>query len=155
MANDWIGILLSNSTMTVDALKGVKRDMADLNASVAELRAAVAGVAERVATLNGPLNDALANVRAELAAERAKYTDLVSAEDAEDVEQNAALDKALDDADKAAADIDNAVAELDNVAVAPEEADDAPVVAEPEAPVVEAPAAEEPATEEVPAEETQ
>ena len=134
----FIGILLSQNEEILDEIREVKRRVANLNENVNELRDAVAGVAERVANLSAPLNDALENVKAELDAERAKYADLVTAEDAEDVQQNSALDAALVDANDAAAGIQDAVDKLNDLAVAPEEADD-DEPAEPAAPADDAP----------------
>jgi septal ring factor EnvC (AmiA/AmiB activator) len=141
---DFINVLFAYNLQTLDILKGVRRDMANLNDNVAELREAVAALAERVANQAAPLTEALDNVRAELEAERAKYAELVTAEDAEDVQQNAALDTALDDADAAAAQVAATVDELNAIAVAPAEAE------APAAPVADAPVADVPPVEDVP-----
>jgi hypothetical protein len=120
----------------------VKTIMANLNESGANVQAAVDAVSARVADLVNPLRDALAATQEDLAAERAAYSDLVAAEDAEDVGQNqaladaqAAVDAHLAEAEAAVAQIDEQVAELNEVAAAPveEPVDETPV----EEPVVE------------------
>ena len=109
-----------------DELREVKRTMADLNASVENLRNAVTEVADRVGALTGPLQEQLREAVAALAAERDAAAALAASEDAEDVQQNADLaeararvDAALADAQSAADNIDGEVARLNQVA-APE-----------------------------------
>lgn len=102
--------------------------MADLNQSVADLQAAVTGVAERVAGLAGPLQEEIANLQSTLQAERDAAAALAAAEDAEDVGQNQALtdaqaatDAALANAQQAADGINTEVQKLNQVASAPTE----------------------------------
>lgn len=97
------------------SIKEVKSIMADLNASVEALRAAVTGVSERVAGLVGPLRDALAAAQESLEAERAAAVDLATAEDVEDAEQNAALANAQADVDAKLAEAEAAVGRIDTV----------------------------------------
>lgn len=111
-----------------DELREVKNQMADLNQSVADLQAAVTGVAERVAALTGPLQDEIANLQSTLQAERDAAAALAAAEDAEDVGQNQALadaqaatDAALANAQQAADGIDAEVQKLNQVASTPTE----------------------------------
>lgn len=112
--------LYARQTVLLEHVTGMEQTMADLQQSVAELKTAVQGVADRV----GPRFDELT---ASLAAARQAYTDLVAAEDAEDVAQTTelqaardALSAALTDAETAAGDISGEVAKLN--AIAPAEA---------------------------------
>jgi chromosome segregation ATPase len=110
-----------------DELREVKRTMADLNASVENLRNAVTEVADRVGAITGPLQEQLREAVEALAAERDAAAALAASEDAEDVQQNADLadararvDAALADAQSAADNIDGEVARLNQVASNPE-----------------------------------
>jgi uncharacterized phage infection (PIP) family protein YhgE len=137
MATSFVGVLYAYNEQIVGILGEVKNEMANLNETVAALRAAVADLATRVADQPAAVNEALATARAELEADRAKYAELVAAEDAEDIEQNSKLDAALDEADTAAAEIQAAVDQLNEVAATPKADDEAPAE---EAPVLDVPA---------------
>lgn len=77
--------------------------MADLTQAVEDLKVAVTGVAERVQNQIAPLVAALNEAQAALQTEREAAATLAAAEDAEDVEQNAALDAARASTDAALA----------------------------------------------------
>jgi len=135
----------ASSAEISSALEGVEQQMSDLTTSVDELQAAVTGVSQRVDEKLGAALEALS-------VERAKFDSLVTAENAEDVAQDAELadaraatDAALTEARTAAGEISDAVSDLNAVAPA-----DAPT--EPEVPAE--PAPEVPSEPEVPAEPT-
>jgi hypothetical protein len=103
--------------------QGLEEQMADLTVEVANLREAVSGVSARVDALVGPLTDAVREAQEALVAEREAAANLATAEDAEDVEQNAALanaqaatDAALANASSAADEISAETAKLNAVA---------------------------------------
>lgn len=107
-------------------IREVNYKLADLNASVEDLKQAVAGVAARVGDLTGPLQAQIAELQTTIQAERDAATTLAAAEDQEDVEQNQALadaqantDAALASAAAAADSIEAEVTKLNEVA-APE-----------------------------------
>jgi len=113
-----------------DELREVKNTVAELNQSVADLQAAVAGVADRVNQLVGPLQDQISELETTIANERQAAADLAAAEDAEDVAQNQALadaqaatDQALANAQSAADSIEVEVGKLNDVAPATPPAD--------------------------------
>lgn len=111
--------------------------MSELQLSLDELNAAVAGLAGRV-------QDKVAELEAALATVHAEFDAYQTSEDTEDIEQNAALQGALADADTAAAEIRETVGELNAIA-APEAPTEPEAPAEPEVPTEpEAPVAEEP-----------
>jgi chromosome segregation ATPase len=104
----------------------VKNYMADLNQSVEDLKAAVAGVAARVGDLAGPLQAQIAELQATVQTEREAAVTLATAEDQEDVLQNQALadaqaatDAALQAASASADAIQGEVAKLNEVAAPP------------------------------------
>jgi len=113
----------TTNRLVLRKLQEVLDKLATLDDSVQALTVAVAGVAERVAAIITPLQDALANAQATIQAERDAAAALAAAEDAEDVQQNAALasaqaatDAALADASQAADQISAQVDQLNTIA---------------------------------------
>lgn len=113
----------ATNRLVLRKLQEVLDKLATLDDSVQALGAAVTAVAERVAAIITPLQDALANAQATLQTERDAAAALAVAEDAEDVQQNAALadaqaatDAALADASQAADQISAQVDQLNTIA---------------------------------------
>lgn len=113
----------ATNRLVLRKLQEVLDKLATLDDSVQALTVAVTAVAERVAAIITPLQDALANAQATLQTERDAAAALAAAEDAEDVQQNAALadaqaatDAALADASQAADQISAEVDQLNTIA---------------------------------------
>lgn len=116
----------ATNRLVLRKLQEVLDKLATLDDSVQALTAAVTAVAARVAAIITPLQDALASAQATLQTERDAAAALLVVEDAEDVQQNAALadaqaatDAALADATQAASQITAEVDQLNAIAQPP------------------------------------
>lgn len=131
-----VAVLLLSLVLLSQILKKIKGDiMSLLDDSLAELKAEIDALPGRINDKIGSLTNALV----ELKALTEEYADYRKAEDAEDVEQNAALDaltaqleEQLSIATQAAADISAEAKRLSGVVAEDEPVEETPVDPEPE-----------------------